>query len=150
MIATLSEQEIVRREKLGELRAMGIDPYPAPLFEITHTAKQIKEEYTDEKADQFKAISFAGRIMSVRDMGKANFAVLQDHTGRIQIYIKRDEICPDEDKTLYNTVWKKLLDIGDIIGIKGFAFITKTGETSIHVESFTILTKSLHPMPVTK
>ena len=150
MIATLSEQEIVRREKLGELRAMGIDPYPAPLFEITHTAKQIKEEYTDEKADQFKAISFAGRIMSVRDMGKANCAVLQDHTGRIQIYIKRDEICPDEDKTLYNTVWKKLLDIGDIIGIKGFAFITKTGETSIHVESFTILTKSLHPMPVTK
>jgi lysyl-tRNA synthetase class 2 len=150
MIATLSEQEIVRREKLGELRAMGIDPYPAPLFEITHTAKQIKEEYTDEKADQFKAISFAGRIMSVRDMGKANFAVLQDHTGRIQIYIKRDEICPDEDKTLYNTVWKKLLDIGDIIGIKGFAFITKTGETSIHVERFTILTKSLHPMPVTK
>ncbi len=150
MTATLSEQEIVRREKLGELRELGIDPYPAPLFEITHTAKQIKEEFSEATADQFKAVSFAGRIMSVRDMGKANFAVLQDHTGRIQIYIKRDDICPDEDKTLYNTVWKKLLDIGDIIGVKGYGFITKTGETSIHVESFTILTKSLHPMPVTK
>jgi lysyl-tRNA synthetase, class II len=150
MQATLSEQEIIRREKLAELRNLGIDPYPAPLFEVTHTAKQIKTEFTEERADQFKAVSFAGRIMSVRDMGKANFAVLQDHTGRIQIYIKRDDICPGEDKTLFNIVWKKLMDIGDIIGIKGFAFITKTGETSIHVEQFTLLTKSLHPMPVTK
>jgi len=150
MQATLNEQEIVRREKLKELQALGIDPYPAPLFEITHTAKQIKEEFTEEKQEQFKHISIAGRIMSVRDMGKANFAVLQDSTGRIQLYIKRDDICPGEDKTLYNTVWKKLLDIGDIIGIKGYVFITKTGETSIHVEQFSILTKSLHPLPIVK
>ena len=150
MQATLNEQEIVRREKLKELLELGIDPYPAPLFPITHTAKGIKDNYTEETKEQFKNISFAGRIMSVRDMGKANFAVLQDSTGRIQIYIKRDEICPGEDKTMFDQVWKKLLDIGDIIGIKGYAFITKTGETSIHVEQFTLLTKSLHPMPVTK
>jgi len=150
MQVTLSEQELVRREKLKELHALGIDPYPAPLFEITHTAQQIRDEYTEEKQDQFKNISFAGRIMSVRDMGKANFAVLQDGTGRMQIYIRRDDICPEEDKTLYNTVWKKLLDIGDIIGIKGYVFTTKTGEISIHVEQFTILTKSLHPLPVIK
>ncbi len=150
MQATLSEQELVRREKLKEIKALGIDPYPAPLFEITHTAKQIKEEYTEGTADQFKKVSIAGRIMGVRDMGKANFGVLQDMTGKIQIYIKRDDICPGDDKTMYNTVWKKLLDIGDIIGVKGFAFITKTGETSIHVEEFVLLTKSLHPLPVIK
>ncbi len=150
MQATLNEQEIVRREKLKELLELGIDPYPAPLYEITHTAKGIKENYTEETKEQYKAVSFAGRIMSVRDMGKANFAVLQDSTGRIQIYIKRDEICPGEDKTMFDLVWKKLLDIGDIIGVKGYAFITKTGETSIHVEQFVLLTKSLHPMPVTK
>jgi len=150
MQATLSEQELVRREKLKELHALGIDPYPAPLFEITHTAQQIRDNYTEETQDQFKQISFAGRIMSVRDMGKANFAVLQDSTGRMQIYIRRDDICPEEDKTLYNTVWKKLLDIGDIIGVKGFVFTTKTGEISIHVEQFTLLTKSLHPLPIIK
>jgi len=150
MQVTLNEQELVRREKLKELHSLGIDPYPAPLYEITHTAREIKEHYTDEKQEQYKNISIAGRIMSVRDMGKANFAVLQDSTGRIQIYIRRDDICPGEDKTLYNTVWKKLLDIGDIIGIKGFVFTTKTGETSIHVESFTLLTKALHPLPVIK
>ena len=150
MLSTLSEQEVVRREKLKELEALGIDPYPAPVFEITHTAKQIKEEFTEEKQEEFKSISIAGRVMGVRDMGKANFAVLQDSTGRIQLYIKRDDICPGEDKTLYNTVWKKLLDIGDIIGIKGFAFVTKTGETSIHVQEFSILTKALRPLPVVK
>ena len=150
MHATLSEQEIVRREKLKELQDLGIDPYPAPLFEITHTASQIKEQYTEEKKDDFKAVSIAGRIMSVRDMGKANFAVLQDASGRIQLYVKRDDICPDEDKTLYNTVWKKLLDIGDVIGVKGYVFTTKTGETSIHVEQFTLLTKALRPLPVVK
>lgn len=150
MQSTLSEQELVRREKLKELTALGIDPYPAPLFEITHTAKEIKEQYTEETKDQFSSISIAGRIMSVRDMGKANFASLQDATGRIQLYIKRDDICPGEDKTMFNTVWKKLLDIGDIIGVKGYAFITKTGETSIHVQQFTLLTKSLHPLPVIK
>lgn len=150
MQTTLSEQEIVRREKLKEFEALGINPYPAPLFEITHTAKEIKENYTEENKEAFKAVSIAGRIMSVRDMGKANFAVIQDSTGRIQLYIKRDDICPDEDKTLYNTVWKKLLDIGDIIGVKGYVFTTKTGETSVHVESFTVLTKSLHPLPIVK
>ncbi len=150
MQATLSEQELVRREKLRELLELGVDPYPAPLYEVTHTAKQIKEQYTEETKDQFKNISIAGRIMSVRDMGKANFAVIQDSTARIQLYIKRDEICPGEDKTLYDTIWKKLMDLGDIIGIKGYAFITRTGELSIHVEQLTLLTKSLHPMPVTK
>ncbi len=150
MQATLNEQEVVRRDKLKELLELGINPYPAPLYEVTHTAKQIKAEFSEATQEQFKSVSFAGRIMSVRDMGKANFAVLQDSTGRIQIYIRRDDICPGEDKTLYNTVWKKLLDIGDIIGIKGFVFITRTGETSIHVEQFTLLTKALHPLPVIK
>lgn len=150
MQATLSEQEVVRREKLKELEALGIDPYPAPLYDVTHTAKEIKDNYTEENAEQYKQVSIAGRIMSVRDMGKANFAVLQDATGRVQIYIKRDDICPDEDKTMYNTVWKKLTDIGDIIGVKGYVFTTKTGETSIHVEQFTILSKSLRPLPIVK
>jgi lysyl-tRNA synthetase, class II len=150
MQAILNEQEVVRRDKLKELLELGIDPYPAPLYEVTHTSKQIKDGYSEETKEQYQSVSFAGRIMSVRDMGKANFAVLQDSAGRIQMYIKRDEICPDEDKTLYDIVWKKLMDIGDIIGIKGYAFITKTGETSIHVKEFTLLTKSLHPMPVTK
>ena len=133
-----------------ELLALGINPYPAPLYEITHTARQIKEEFSEATKEQFKTVSLAGRIMSVRDMGKANFAVIQDSTGRIQLYIKRDDICPGEDKTLYDTVWKKLMDLGDIIGVKGYVFITKTGETSIHVEQLTLLTKSLHPLPVTK
>jgi len=150
MQATLNEQEIVRRDKLMELLEIGINPYPAPLYEVTHSAKQIKEKFNEENKEQFKSVSIAGRIMSVRDMGKANFAVLQDHSGRIQLYVKRDDICPGEDKTMYDTVWKKLLDIGDIIGVKGYVFITRTGETSIHVEQFTLLTKSLHPMPVTK
>jgi len=150
MQATLNEQEVVRRDKLKELLELGINPFPAPLYEITHTAKQIKEQYTEENKEQYKAVSLAGRIMSVRDMGKANFAVLQDSSGRIQLYIKRDEICPGEDKTMYDTVWKKLMDIGDIIGVKGYVFITRTGEISVHVEEFTLLTKSLHPMPVTK
>ncbi len=150
MHATLNEQEVIRREKLQELLELGINPYPAPLYPVTHYAKPIKENFSEANQESFQSVCLAGRIMSVRDMGKANFAVLQDATGRIQAYIKRDEICPGEDKTMYDTVWKKLLDIGDIIGIKGYVFITKTGETSIHVKEFTLLTKSLHPMPVTK
>ncbi len=150
MQATLSEHEVVRREKLMELRAMGIDPFPAPLFEVTHTAEGIKKEFTAENAEQFKSISIAGRIMGVRDMGKANFAKLQDSTGFIQLYVKRDEICAGEDKSQFDVVWKKLLDIGDIIGVKGYGFITKTGETSIHVTAFTLLAKALHPLPVIK
>ena len=150
MHSALSEQEIIRRDKLKELQNLGIDPYPAPLYEITHSAKEIKAGYNGENGDEYKAVSVAGRIMSVRDMGKANFAVLQDSSGRIQMYIRRDDICPDEDKTMYNTVWKKLLDIGDIIGVKGYVFTTKTGETSIHATEFTLLTKSLHPLPIVK
>lgn len=150
MQPTLSEQELVRREKLSQFEELGINPYPAPLFQITHTAKEIKDNFSPENKEGFEAISIAGRVMSVRDMGKANFAVLQDSTGRIQIYIKQDEICPTEDKTMYATVWKKLIDIGDIIGVTGYAFITKTGETSIHATSFTVLTKALRPLPVVK
>jgi lysyl-tRNA synthetase, class II len=146
----LSEQEIIRREKRTELEKLGINPYPPEAFPVTHTAAQIKNTFSEETKEQFSDISFAGRIMSVRDMGKASFAVLQDHTGRIQIYVKRDDICTAEDTTLYNTVWKKLLDIGDIIGVKGFGFITKTGETSIHVTAITVLTKSLKPLPIVK
>src|SRR5690606_36428684 len=100
--------------------------------------------------EEFRKVSIAGRLMSVRDMGKANFAVIQDSVGRIQLYIRRDDICPGEDKTLYNTVWKKLLDIGDFIGVTGFVFTTKTGETSIHVASLSLLAKALRPLPVVK
>ncbi len=150
MQGTLSEQEVIRREKLAELHKLGIDPYPAPLYHITHTAKEIKSKYNGENGDDFKEVSIAGRIMSVRDMGKANFAVIQDSTDKLQLYIRRDDICPDEDKTMYNTVWKKLLDIGDIIGVKGYIFTTKTGETSLRVEEFTLLSKSLRPLPIVK
>ena len=150
MHAPLSEQELLRREKLKEIEAMGINPFPAPLFEITHTAKEIKEQFNEATKDAFANVSIAGRIMSVRDMGKANFALLQDASGRIQAYIRRDDICPGEDKSLYDNLWKKLIDLGDIIGIKGYVFTTKTGETSIHATSFTLLTKSLHPLPVVK
>ncbi len=146
----LSEQEIIRREKRTELEKLGINPYPPEAFPVTHTAAYIKSIFSEETKEAFSQVSFAGRIMSIRDMGKASFAVLQDHTGRIQIYVKRDDICPGEDKMLYNTVWKKLLDIGDIIGVKGFVFTTKTGEISIHVTDLTILSKSLKPLPVVK
>jgi lysyl-tRNA synthetase class 2 len=147
----LSEQEIIRRDKLKELQTLGIDPYPAPIYPVNNTAANIKQLYKGEenKAD-FENTCIAGRIMSIRDMGKASFAVLQDSTGKIQVYIKRDEICPGEDKTMYDKVWKHLTDIGDIIGVKGFVFTTKTGETSIHVKELTFLTKSLKPLPVVK
>lgn len=147
----LSEQEIIRREKLAELTSLGIDPYPAALYPVNCTAAGIKEHYKEEenKAD-FADVCLAGRIMSVRDMGKANFAVLQDATGKIQFYIKQDDICPGDDKSLYQVVWKKLIDIGDIVGIKGYVFTTKTGETSVHVKEFSILTKSLRPLPIVK
>lgn len=146
----LSEQEIIRREKRAELEKMGINPYPPEAFPVSHTAVYIKNNFSEATKDAFSQISFAGRLMSIRDMGKASFAVLQDHTGRIQIYMKRDDLCPGEDKTLYNTVWKRLLDIGDIIGVKGYGFTTKTGEISIHVTAFTILSKSLKPLPIVK
>ena len=147
----LSEQEIIRREKLAELTKLGIDAYPAPLYPVNTNSAFIKENYKgDENKDRFDNVCIAGRIMSVRDMGKANFGVLQDAAGKIQFYIKQDDICPGEDKTLYQSVWKKLIDMGDIIGIKGYVFTTKTGETSIHVREFTLLTKSLHPLPIVK
>ncbi|MEY3060263.1 MAG: hypothetical protein RL000_1615, partial [Bacteroidota bacterium] len=146
----LSEQEIIRREKLAAIQSLGIDPYPAPAFPVNITATEIKSKYLGEenKAD-FADVCLAGRLMGIRDMGKASFAVLQDHSGKIQIYVKRDEICPGEDKSLYDQVWK-ILDIGDIVGVKGYVFTTKTGETSVHVQSLTLLGKSLKPLPVVK
>lgn len=147
----LSEQEIIRREKLAELKNAGVDPYPAPLFPVNTYAATIKANYKgDENKDGFKDVVLAGRIMSIRDMGKASFAVLQDSTGKIQVYVRRDDICPGDDKTLYDKVWKHMIDIGDIIGVKGFVFTTKTGETSVHVTELTVLTKSLKPLPVVK
>ncbi len=146
----LSEQELLRREKLAELIMMGIEPYPAALYPVNAYSTDIKETYTEEKKETFNDVCLAGRIMSVRDMGKANFAVIQDSKGKIQLYIKRDDICPGEDKTQYDIVWKKLLDIGDIIGVKGYVFTTKTGETSVHVRELTLLSKALHPLPIVK
>jgi lysyl-tRNA synthetase class 2 len=145
----LSEQEIVRRQKLDQLRALGIEPYPAAEFNVNVTAKDIKENYERDKTS-YKAISIAGRFMGVRIMGKASFAELQDATGRIQLYVNRDEICPGEDKSLYNDVFKKLLDIGDYIGVEGYVFTTQVGEISIHVTSFKLLSKSLKPLPIVK
>ena len=149
MSRALSEQEIVRRESLQKLLDLGINPYPAELFEVNVSAKGIKKNYEARKLD-YKNISIAGRLMSRRIMGKAAFAELQDSSGRIQLYFNRDEICPGEDKTMYNTVFKKLLDIGDFVGIKGHVFTTKVGEISIHVEEFKVLTKTLRPLPLPK
>ena len=130
---------------------MGIDPYPALLFPINVTSVYIRENYKGEaSAEEFKNVSIAGRIMSIRDMGKASFAVLQDAAGKIQLYIKRDDICKNDDKSLYDKVWKHLTDIGDIIGVKGFVFTTRTGELSIHVTELTFLSKSLKPLPIVK
>jgi lysyl-tRNA synthetase class 2 len=146
----LSEQEIVRREKLLELQRLGIDPYPAALYPVNHYSADIKSSFTDESQESFADVCLAGRIMSVRDMGKASFAVLQDAQGRIQLYIKKDDLTKDGDSSLYDVVWKKLLDIGDIIGVKGFVFRTRTGEISIHVKELTVLAKSLRPLPIVK
>jgi lysyl-tRNA synthetase class 2 len=147
----LSEQEIIRREKLEELRKLGIDPYPAPLYPVNINSVTIKEKYKgEENAAEFADVCIAGRLMSFRDMGKAAFAVLQDSVGKIQLYIKRDDLLKGEDATMYDQVWKKLIDLGDIIGVKGFVFTTKVGETSIHVKELTLLTKSLKPLPVVK
>ena len=117
--SNLSEQELIRREKLAEMIIAGVDPYPAPLYPVNNNSVNIKQHFTDENKEEFADVCVAGRIMSVRDMGKAAFAVLQDSVGKIQLYVKRDEICPGEDKTLYDTVWKKLLDIGDITSARG-------------------------------
>ncbi|MBC7381686.1 MAG: lysine--tRNA ligase [Bacteroidia bacterium] len=147
----LSEPERIRRQKLNDLHQAGIDPYPAATFHVTVTSKEIKGNYENNPDDEkWKQVNFAGRIMSMRDMGKAAFVVLQDDPGRIQIYIRRDDICSGEDKSLYDTVFKKLLDIGDIIGISGHVFKTKTGEISIHTKTLTLLSKALHPLPIVK
>ncbi len=149
MSQILSEQEIIRRESLEELYKLGINPYPAELYPINSNAAAIHAGF-EKNPEQFKEVVIAGRIMSRRIMGNASFAELQDASGRIQVYIRRDDVCPGEDKTLYNSVFKKLLDTGDIIGVKGFVFKTQTGETSVHVQEFIILTKSLRPLPVVK
>ena len=141
----LSEQEIIRREKLTKLRAMGINPYPAPLYPVDHSSEDIKSSFAEGKK-----VVIAGRLMSRRIQGKASFAELQDSKGRIQVYFNRDEICPGEDKTLYNDVYKKLLDIGDIIGIEGTLFTTQVGEKTVQVENFTLLNKTLRPLPLPK
>ena len=148
-IHELSEQEVIRRNSLAELRNLGIDPYPAAEYPVNATAAQIAAEFDAGKGN-FADVCIAGRIMTRRIMGNASFFELQDHTGRIQVYIKRDDVAPGEDKTLYNTVFKKLLDIGDIIGVKGFAFITQTGELSVHCQEFTVLSKSIRPLPIVK
>ena len=147
MTRVLSEQELVRRESLQKLRDLGVDPYPADLFDVNITSKQIKEKH---KEGEELNVVLAGRLMSRRIMGKASFAELQDSDGKIQIYVNRDEICEGEDKTMYNTVFKKLLDIGDIIGVTGTVFITKVGEISVKVKELKVLTKSLRPLPLPK
>lgn len=147
-VLELSEQEIIRRQCLQELRNMGIDPYPAAEYPTNAYSTDIKDEFKDD--DEKREVVIAGRMMSRRIMGKASFAELQDSKGRIQVYISRDEICPEENKDLYNVVFKKLLDIGDIIGVKGYVFRTQTGEISVHAKEITLLSKSLKPLPIVK
>jgi lysyl-tRNA synthetase class 2 len=141
----LSSLEVQRRESLDKLRELGIEPYPAALYDVTDYAKEITESFVEGKK-----VTIAGRMMSQRIMGKASFAEIQDSTGRIQVYLNRDELCPGEDKTLYNEVFKKLLDLGDFIGVKGYLFKTQVGEISVHVEEFTLLSKTLKPLPMAK
>lgn len=148
MSIELSEQEIIRRKKLDDFANLGINSYPAPLYPVNANSAEIKEKYPQDNS-LFQDVCVAGRIMKQRIMGAVSFYELQDATGKIQIYVKRDEICPDEDKTMYNSVFKKL-DIGDIIGVKGFVFITQMGEISIHVKEFTLLSKSIRPLPIVK
>ena len=144
-ILELSEQEIARRKSLDEIRALGIDPYPAAEYPTNAFSDEIIENFRDE--DEPREVCIAGRMMSRRVMGKATFLELLDSRGRIQVYITRDDICPEEDKTLYNSLVKKLLDLGDFIGVKGFVFRTKTGEISVHVRELTLMAKSLKPLP---
>ena len=148
-VVELSEQEIQRRNSLDELRQLGIDPYPAAEYKVTAHSDDIKANFSDE-SDEKREVCIAGRLMGRRVMGKASFAELMDSKGRIQVYITRDDICPGEDKTLYNSVFKKLLDLGDFIGVKGFVFRTQTGEISVHAQELVVLSKSLRPLPVVK
>ncbi|MFN8239200.1 MAG: lysine--tRNA ligase [Bacteroidales bacterium] len=146
---SLSEQELIRRKALEDIRKLGIDPYPAAEYKTNAFSKDILDNYSPEK-NNFQDVCLAGRIMSRRIMGNASFAEIMDSAGRIQVYLRRDDICPGEDKTLYNTLFKHHLDIGDIIGVKGFVFRTQMGETTVHVKEFTLLCKSIHPLPVVK
>lgn len=148
-VLELSEQEIQRRNSLDELRQLGIDPYPAAEYKVTAHSDDIKANFSDE-SDEKREVCIAGRLMGRRVMGKASFAELMDSKGRIQVYITRDDICPGEDKTFYNSVFKKLLDLGDFIGVKGFVFRTQTGEISVHAQELVVLSKSLRPLPVVK
>jgi len=141
----LSEQEIIRREKLSKLQELGVNPYPANLFPVDHTSKQIKNDF-----EEGKKVVVAGRLMSSRIQGKASFATIQDSEGKIQLYINRDELCPGEDKTLYNEIYKKLIDLGDIIGIEGELFTTQVGEKTVRVKNLSLLSKSLRPLPLPK
>ncbi|MCF6296685.1 MAG: OB-fold nucleic acid binding domain-containing protein, partial [Flavobacteriaceae bacterium] len=141
----LSEQEIVRREKLQKLRELGINPYPADLFPVNHTSKQLTHNY-----EEAKKVIIAGRLMSRSIQGKASFAQLQDGEGRMQVYFNRDEICTGEDKSLYNNIFKKLIDLGDFIGIEGELFTTKVGEKTVRVKKFKLLSKALKPLPMPK
>lgn len=145
----LNEQQLLRRQSLDELRALGIEPYPAELYPVNTNSEEIKQDYPNHP-EKFQQVVIAGRLMTRRIMGKAAFAVLQDSVGKIQIYVNRDEICPSEDKELYNTVFKKLFDIGDIIGVEGYVFTTQTGEISVHVKSIKLLAKCLNPLPLPK
>lgn len=146
----LSEQEIIRREKLQKLTEQGIDAYPAPLFPVSHYSTDIKEQFTEETKEQFSKVCVAGRVMSINDKGKVFFIKIQDSKGLFQLYVKRDEVCPDEnDKSLWDNVIKPL-DLGDFVGATGYAFVTKTGETSLHTQTFTLLAKCLKPLPVVK
>lgn len=149
MESNLNEQEINRRNAVKQMRDLGIEPYPAEMYEVNATAAEIMQNYDSQKQN-YRNVSIAGRIMSRRIMGAAAFIEIMDESGRIQVYVKRDEICPGEDKTLYNTVFKKLLDIGDIIGIKGFVFVTQTGQTSVHAKELKVLSKSLRVLPIVK
>ncbi len=148
-VLELSEQEIIRRQSLQELRHMGIDPYPAAEFPTNAFSTDIRAEFKDDEEEK-REVRIAGRLMSRRVMGKASFAELQDSKGRIQVYVTRDDICPDENKDLYNVVFKRLLDIGDFIGVTGYVFRTQTGEISVHAQSLTLLSKSLKPLPIVK
>ena len=148
-VLELSEQEIIRRNSLNEMRAMGIDPYPAAEYVTNAFSTDIKAEFKEDETEPRK-VSVAGRMMSRRVMGKASFIELQDSKGRIQVYITRDDICPDENKEMYNTVFKRLLDLGDFIGIEGYVFKTQMGEISIHAKKLTVLSKSLKPLPIVK
>jgi lysyl-tRNA synthetase class 2 len=150
MSAHLSEQEVIRRSKLEKLKALNIEPYPAALYPVTHYSTHIKNIFSEETKEQFSNVCVAGRIMSLNDKGKVFFIKIQDSKGIIQLYVRKDDVCHGEDKTLFDEVIKHLIDLGDIIGVTGFVFITRTGEISIHANSFTLLAKSLKPLPVVK